>query len=164
MAAMPYIIDGHNLIPKIPGFSLSEVDDENRLIELLQEFCRRRRKTAEVYFDNAPPGQLRVRKFGNIVAHYVRTGRTADDAIRERLQRLDRAARNWSVVSSDHAVQVAAKATKAQAISSESFADQLLAIDDGKPGSGDSEVPSLSPEEVDDWLEIFGGGEHNSEL
>lgn len=163
MAAMPYIIDGHNLIPKIPGLSLSDVDDENRLIELLQEFCRRRRKKAEVYFDNAPPGQLRARNFGTVVAHYIRSGRTADDAIRDRLQRLGRAARNWSVVSSDRAVQVAAKTAKAQAISSERFVDQLLEIDDGKLRSGEIEDSGLSTDEVDDWLEIFGGGKPDSE-
>jgi hypothetical protein len=41
---MPYLIDGHNLIPKIPGMNLGDVDDETQLIEMLQEFCRRRRK------------------------------------------------------------------------------------------------------------------------
>ena len=37
---MPYLIDGHNLIPKVAGLSLKAVDDEMQLIELLQEFCR----------------------------------------------------------------------------------------------------------------------------
>ncbi|MBP1702274.1 MAG: hypothetical protein H6Q38_1381, partial [Chloroflexi bacterium] len=41
---MPYIVDGHNLIPKIPGLSLRAIDDEMQLIELLQEFCRVQRK------------------------------------------------------------------------------------------------------------------------
>ena len=50
---MPYLIDGHNLIPKIPGLSLEMLDDEDRLIELLQEFARVRRQRIEVFFDQA---------------------------------------------------------------------------------------------------------------
>ena len=37
---MPYLIDGHNLIPKVRGLSLQSMDDEMELVELLQEFCR----------------------------------------------------------------------------------------------------------------------------
>jgi len=29
---MPYLIDGHNLIAQMPGFSLSDPDDEARLV------------------------------------------------------------------------------------------------------------------------------------
>ncbi len=39
-----YIIDGHNLIPKLPGRSLRELDDEMALVGLLQTFGRLRRK------------------------------------------------------------------------------------------------------------------------
>lgn len=162
MDTMPYIIDGHNLIPKIPGLSLSDVDDEDRLIELLQEFCRRHRKKAEVYFDNAPPGQLRARRLGPVVAHYVRVDRTADDAIRARLRRLGGESRNWNVVSSDRAVQLAAKAAKAQVISSEVFVDQLFENDLEKSGAADKVDSGLSPEEVEDWLEIFNEGKPES--
>lgn len=44
---MPYLIDGHNLIPKI-GLRLSEPDDELELIRLLQDFARLRRQPIEV--------------------------------------------------------------------------------------------------------------------
>ena len=51
------VIDGHNLVPKIPGLSLHEVDDEERLLALLQAYARAKRKKIEVFFDGAPPGQ-----------------------------------------------------------------------------------------------------------
>ncbi len=82
---MPYLIDGHNLIPKIPGLSLQALDDENHLIQLLQVFCRMQRKQVEVYFDNAPAGLATVQRFGQVTAHFVRRGSTADAAIRQRL-------------------------------------------------------------------------------
>ncbi len=85
---MPYLIDGHNLIPKIPGFSLRNLDDEIELVQKLQEFCRRSGKQVEVFFDNAPVGQARIQKYGLVKAHFVRSGRTADDAIISRLENL----------------------------------------------------------------------------
>ncbi len=60
---MPYLIDGHNLIPKL-GLRLDLLDDELELLVRLQEFCRLRRAQVEVYFDGAPPGQVSTRKAG----------------------------------------------------------------------------------------------------
>ena len=36
---MPYIIDGHNLIPKIPGIDLQDLDDEQKLIDSAAGIC-----------------------------------------------------------------------------------------------------------------------------
>jgi predicted RNA-binding protein with PIN domain len=152
---MRYLIDGHNLIPKLPGLSLHAVDDETRLVEWLQEYCRSSRNQVEVYFDNAPTGNAGARKYGTVIAHFVAQGRTADDAIRARLEKLGRDARNWAVVSSDQRVQADARAAHAQSVSSEQFARELLA----KPGSSTGiEKPSeeaLNEAEVTAWLEVF---------
>jgi predicted RNA-binding protein with PIN domain len=154
---MPYIIDGHNLIPKVPGLSLQEVDDEQQLLEMLQEFCRRQRKQVEVFFDNAPPGGVRARNLGSVIARFVRQGTTADDAIRKRLANLGRASRNWTVVSSDHAVQAEARAVQAQLMPSETFARILVqALDDTRADQGETADAALNPEEVDEWLRLFG--------
>jgi len=59
---MPYLIDGHNLIPKM-GLRLEDFDDELALMEQLNEFCRlSRRGQVEVYFDNAPIGYPETRR------------------------------------------------------------------------------------------------------
>lgn len=154
---MPYLIDGHNLIPKIPGLSLSDIDDEMQLVELLQEFCRLQRKQVEVHFDNAPPGQPRARVYGQVTARFTRAGKTADQAIQEHLRRLGKAARNWTVVSSDQSVQVSARAARAQSMSAEAFASLLLQTMESasQPGAADEET-ALSPDEVQDWLDLFG--------
>lgn len=154
---MPYLIDGHNLIPKIPGLSLDTWDDELQLIQMLQEFCRRQRKHAEVFFDNAPPDGARPRNFGLVVARFVRQGTTADIAIHNRLARLDREARNWTVVSSDQAVQSSARSSRAQTLSSETFARTLLQTLEESGGEvGKPTDVALSDAEVDDWLKLFG--------
>jgi len=157
---VPYIIDGHNLIGQLQGFSLSEIDDEQRLIEALLEFSRIENRTIEVFFDNAPPGVPRARKHGRITAFFSRADRSADQAIYERLKKLGKEARNWTVVSSDRQVQAAAKAVGAKTISSSEFARQLtsktLRSKGGSPKSSEKEE-RLPPDEIDRWIEIFGG-------
>jgi predicted RNA-binding protein with PIN domain len=153
---MPLIIDGHNLIPKVRGLSLEIIDDEIQLVELLQEYCQRSRKKVEVYFDNAPPGQPRARSFGNVTARFVRAGRSADQAIQEKLARLGNEARNWTVVSSDREVQAAARASRAGVLSSEAFAGQLQATLAKPPDRPSDAGEGLSSEELDDWLKLFG--------
>ena len=155
-AIMPYLIDGHNLIPKIPGFTLQALDDELELIKLLQDFCRRNRKKVAVNFDNAPAGQQRVQKYGAVTAHFVRTGLTADTAIKRKLASLGRNANNWTVVTSDRAVQSEARAYRATVIPSEQFAQQLsqagtqVAMD-----AGENTEVSLSEADIQDWLNTF---------
>lgn len=151
---MTYIIDGHNLIPKIPGINLSDPDDENQLIHVLQQFCRLRRTKAIVYFDQAPPGLSGGKNFGNVRANYIRQGRTADDAIMDKLRKLGRRARNVTVVSSDRQVQQAARAVHAKVMSSDAFAGEWQSIVSAEP-TLDPRVQPLSAEELAEWEALF---------
>jgi predicted RNA-binding protein with PIN domain len=161
---MPTIIDGHNLIPKIPGLTLQAVDDEIQLIELLQEYCRLARKRVEVYFDNAPPGQSRAKNYGSVTAHFVRQGQTADQAIRNKLSRLGGRARNWTVVSSDGEVQSAARAARARVMSAEAFAERVMEVLTQEEEQEEiQDERSLNPEELEDWLKLFGADEDQEE-
>ncbi len=153
---MPYLIDGHNLIPKL-GLRLEDVDDELALVERLQAWCRVTRRQVEVYFDGAPAGQAGTRRFGQVVAHFVRLGRTADSAIQARLVALGRGARNWTVVTSDRSLQAMARTCGAAALSSEEFARQMQT--DLRPvsrsTSDEGEPPTLSSDELEEWLRLF---------
>ncbi len=151
---MPFLIDGHNLIPKIPNLSLSAIDDETHLIELLQDFCRLNQKDAEIFFDNAPPGQSRKLKKGRITVNFVRQGRTADTAIEDRLTQLGNSARNWTVVSSDRAVQASARQFRAYVMSSEKFSDLLenMGRKESTNSSGEGNLPVI---DVEDWIKFF---------
>lgn len=149
---MSYLIDGHNLIPKL-GLRLDSIDDEMELVAVLQEFCRLKRRTAEVYFDGAPAGQAGTQKLGMVTAHFVRLETTADNAIKARLGKLGREARNWIVVSSDHEVQNSAKNAHAEFTSSDSFAGQLKHARTSAPKT--TTERNLSTKEVDEWLNVF---------
>jgi predicted RNA-binding protein with PIN domain len=157
---MPYIIDGHNLIPKVPGLSLGDIEDEVGLIKVLQDFCRQERKKAEVYFDQAPPGSVRSQKHGWVTAHFIRRGRTADAAIRSRLREIGRAGRNWTVVTSDKEVAAAAGEVQARVISAEVFAHDLFSNSStGEVSLETDPEAALDAEAVDEWLRIFGENE-----
>ena len=150
---MPYLIDGHNLIPKL-SLRLDSVDDEEQLISRLQEFCRLRRAQVEVYFDGAPPGQASTYKMGAVTAHFVYQGSTADAAIEFRLTRLGKAVKNWTVVSSDGRVQRAARAVHAGVLSSEEFAKEMSSAQ-RMTTSTSKHGATLAPNEVEEWLDFF---------
>jgi predicted RNA-binding protein with PIN domain len=156
---MPYLIDGHNLIPKL-GLRLDSIDDEMELIAILQEFCRLERQKAEVFFDGASTPHVRIRKLGAVTAHFVPLTTTADNAIRNWLKKSGKAARNWSVVSSDRQVQADARAAHAEVISSESFAVMLKRARKSAPKRGGDH--KLTDKEVDDWLTLFERGKGKS--
>jgi predicted RNA-binding protein with PIN domain len=150
---MPYLIDGHNLIPKV-GLRLDSPEDEMELVAILQEFARLRRQQVEVYFDGAPIGYGGSRKLGTVRAHFVKLGQTADNAIRARLNNMAKDARNWIVVSSDREVQSAARVVHAQFVSSEEFVKTIRAAVSSAPKANAFDK-KLSPAEVDEWLKIF---------
>jgi uncharacterized protein len=150
---MPYLIDGHNLIPKM-GLRLDSMDDEMELVRLLQDYCRLTRKAVEVYFDNAQPGQPVKRKLGIVTAHFTQRPQIADEAIRLRLKKLGRDARNWTVVSSDNRVQGEARSSGATVMSSDEFAVLMKEQPRNAPRQPDKEI-KLSSKEIDEWLELF---------
>jgi predicted RNA-binding protein with PIN domain len=149
---MPYLIDGHNLIPKM-GLRLDSPDDEMELVAILQEFCRLERRQVEVYFDGAPAPHAGTRKLGTVIAHFVPLGTTADNAIRARLMKMGKTARNWTVVSSDRQVQADARNAQAEIMTSDAFVGNLKHARSSAPKPTNDR--KLSSQEVDDWMKIF---------
>jgi predicted RNA-binding protein with PIN domain len=150
---MPYLIDGHNLIPKL-GLRLDSPDDEMELVAILQDFARLKRQQVEVYFDGAPIGHAGTRRLGTVRAHFVRLEQSADQAIRARLDKMGKAARNWIVVSSDREVQSSARVNHAQYISSEEFVKTIKDVQN-TASKGNTTEQKISAQEVEDWLKIF---------
>ena len=154
---MPYLIDGHNLIPKL-GLRLDSVEDELELVATLQEFCRLERRQVEVYFDGAPTSHAGTRKMGSVTAHFVPRSSNADHAIRNRLKKLGKAAQNWIVVSSDHQVQADARNARAEILSSDEFAKAIKHVMNSPQASKGERV--VSKDELDAWLKLFEGKEN----
>ncbi len=153
---MKYIIDGHNLIPKINGLSLEELDDEARLIQLLVLFCQKKRDRVVVFFDKAAPGHQGAQNYGAVRAFFVSEHHKADDAIHNYLAAHRGEVHNDVVVSSDRQVQQDARTFHAGILSAERFSELMLrCLAHPVQTAGETDANLLSPEEVAEWEKIF---------
>jgi predicted RNA-binding protein with PIN domain len=151
---MPYIIDGHNLIPKIPGINLQDFDDEQKLIDLLQEYARISQDNLELYFDRAPVGQAKTIHKGRLKVVFVTEKTIADERIIKRIRTLGNAASNWVVVTSDRRIQADAKESRAKSMSSEEFAQKLARTLEDERNKRSSDQ-AMSDTELESWMKLF---------
>lgn len=151
---MIFLIDGHNLIPFVQGLSLQDLEDEEKLIGLLQEFTRGGGRKLEVYFDRAPVGKARSEKRGVITVHFISERTTVDHVLMKRIRGLGKSARSFAVVTGDRRIQAEARAGHVKVIESSHFAQQMQATLNRQHFNkkGDS---LLSEDEVQHWLELF---------
>jgi predicted RNA-binding protein with PIN domain len=153
---MPYIIDGHNLIPHLPGLSLQDLDDEIGLLQVLGQFANMHRTKVEVYFDHAPAAQSRSINRGLVKAVFVRQSSTADNAIKARLSQLGKKSKNWTVVSSDREIRAEARSIQSRVLTAPEFAELLRKGPAQKQFEGEkTEDPDQANLEVDYWMEQF---------
>jgi len=151
---MPLLIDGHNLIGRLPDLDLDDPDDEAKLTARLRAYCARTGKRVTVVFDRGlPGGRSHELSGGGVEALFAATGRNADGILRERIREA-RNPRGLIVVTSDREVIVTARARGARVIWSEEFAPRLSMP---QPTPVEQDV-QLSPEEVEKWLKVFESG------
>ncbi len=152
------LIDGHNLIGRLPGLKLSDPDDEAKLVSLLKRYRARHKRNIVVVFDGAlTAGRSRELSSAGVEVVFARVGRTADAVIKERV-RATRAPGQLTVVTSDSDVQHVARACRANVLESDEFAASLRR--ELAPGESLSEVRdvALGPDEVEEWEELFRKG------
>ncbi|MEA4812417.1 MAG: NYN domain-containing protein [Anaerolineaceae bacterium] len=150
---MQYLIDGHNLIPKMPGLSLSDPEDEENLIQALSSWAKTGRHKMVVFFDRAPLGRSGTRKAHAISAVFVPAGKTADSAIMDALSRLKGNAKNVTVVSSDRMIQAAARAVHAAILRSEDFSKMVAESRTAQVSA--QEPAALTSDEIKEWELLF---------
>jgi len=149
------IIDGHNLIPKIPGMKLSDSEDENALVEVINEYCRLSRTQAELFFDGAPaPGYL-PKKSGLVNVHFIRKELSADDAIINYIRQHHRPNYLLTVISSDHRIQNAVRSLGTEVLSSEAFYAEMQRVFSSPAAAREKKERTLSESELQFWLDEF---------
>ncbi len=151
---MPFIIDGHNLIAALPDLDLSDPDDERKLVEMLQGFCSRSNRRATVYFDRGVPGGEPTINSGRVKVRFIRLPRTADDAIRDHLLKLDKEAPNWTIVSSDREVISAAGRAGAVVLHSDAFG-QMISTSTNTSVQSEKPMGAMSDEDLAEWEKLF---------
>lgn len=155
---MNYLVDGHNLIGKMPGIALDDPDDEAKLVMVLRRYATaNRRRNIIVIFDRGVYGHpVRLDGYG-ITCYFAQSPQDADTQIIRRIAQIERTS-DWRVVTSDRRVARAAQARKVRVISSTEFAATLLASPHIKidPNEEKPREVRLSPAEVEEWLRLFG--------
>lgn len=164
---MHYLIDGHNLIGKLPDIKLSDPDDEIKLILRLQAWLKAApQRQVTVVFDGGTMGGVSHRlSTRDITVVFAPPGKTADDLLIQRLQKL-RNPRSFTLVSSDRRIVDAARVARIKFLRSEEFIDKLgfvFAEPEEKqpkpapaPPADKADDPRLTDAEVAEWLDLFG--------
>lgn len=152
---MPYLIDGHNLIGRLPDIALDDPNDEAKLVQKLIGFAARERTRIVVVFDNGlPAGRSRL-STGPVEVVFAGFRSNADQIMIGRINR-DENPRMTTVVSSDNTVLSAAQRRRMQTLKSAEFALRLQRpATPPKPGPDEAPDLRLSPQEVAEWLRLF---------
>ncbi len=154
---MPYLVDGHNLIGQMHNLSLSDPDDEDKLIEHLRIVADRAHKRITVVFDpnphdRTPPIGGNSTQHGRVTVIFAHPGRKADDVIR-RIVSDTRDKQGLIVITSDAAVADFTRRCGIKVQSSSEFDKwaQLQLAGKHNPNA----KPLGGASEVINWAEVF---------
>jgi len=156
---MPYLIDGNNLIGHIPHLTLNDPISKQRLVTQLLVFQRIKKIKIILVFDGPPDLHLigkefRRKKFSIV---YPSHDENADTVIKTWIEK-QTDLRRFYVVSSDSEIKAFARMNGAKVKGCDEFHKELKAslkeFRDAKATKKSNKT--LSPLEVNHWLEIFG--------
>ena len=156
---MPLLIDGHNLIGKMPDMSLADPKDELKLVGKLRAYAEMVQKRIVVIFDPNPYdttpviARQKTQHGTYLTAIFAEPGVSADKLIRDKVSETkDR--QGMIVVTSDNAVASFARQTGVRVQTAPEFAKVLL--EKVTPPVRAVEVKPLpSRADVKAWSEVF---------
>ncbi|MBE0690230.1 MAG: NYN domain-containing protein [Anaerolineae bacterium] len=156
---MTYLIDGHNLIGQLPDLSLSDPDDEAKLVQKLIGFTARTGKRVIVVFDHGLPGGRSRMSTGKVEVIFASHRSSADAIMRERINAV-RDPGQWMVISNDNEVLDVARRRRIRVLKSREFVPMLqntiVSQRRASRSQGDAPDVHLSSAEIDEWLKLFG--------
>ncbi|MBM4423598.1 MAG: hypothetical protein FJ030_09435 [Chloroflexi bacterium] len=158
ICAVPYLIDGHNLIGQMPGLSLDDPHDEAKLAMHVRRFCVHERRKATIIFDGGLPGGVSRLSNSDVTVIFASDRRTtADDLLLNRI-RNERNPGGLIVVTSDQKIANAARQRRMTVKPSREFAREVSRAAKAARGAGAEKERGLSKEELEEWEAMFGKG------
>ncbi len=164
---MIYLIDGHNLIGKMPDIKLADPNDEEKLVRRLHNWAAGdKRRQIELFFDSGDFGGWHTPITApNIRVYYARQGQKADDLLIRALRVLKNR-QAYTLITSDNEILAAARKRRVGYVLSEEFAalmaaeaaERLAPPPEPEPTAdpGALPQPEIRPEDVAEWLAYFG--------
>ncbi|MCY4538760.1 MAG: NYN domain-containing protein [Chloroflexi bacterium] len=161
---MPYLIDGHNLIARLPDIDLADPNDEAKLVNKLKGLVakKRGRMQCTVIFDCGLPGGYSAMSTKSVQVIFAAMQVSDADSLLKLHIRRARDPKNWTVVSSDQAVLDCARAHKMKWLTSAEFVDKMAGESPAEDAPGEEVDIQITEEEVEKWMDLFGGGESRS--
>ncbi|MBK8434632.1 MAG: NYN domain-containing protein [Chloroflexi bacterium] len=125
---MIYLIDGHNLIGKMPDIKLADPNDEEKLVRRLHNWAAGdKRRQIELFFDSGDFGGWHTPITApNIRVYYARQGQKADDLLIRALRVLKNR-QAYTLITSDNEILAAARKRRVGYVLSEEFAALMAA-------------------------------------
>jgi predicted RNA-binding protein with PIN domain len=155
---MSVLIDGHNLVAQLDDLSLSDPDDEARLVQRLKVYRSAINRPITVVFDHGerytPPQDL---SGGGVKVLFAALDSSADELIVQRITR-SREPHALLVVSTDGEVQAAARSRGAQVMTAQEFARQMKETHAPRHKRRRRKPvfePAVSAAEVEYWVRQF---------
>jgi len=159
---MPYLIDGNNLIGHIPTLELPDPKSKRRLVAQLLIFQATKKTKIILVFDGPSDPDLFGEKFRRkeFSILWPDLEESADTVIKHWIEK-QTDLRHFHVVSSDKEIKTFARVNGAKVLDCAEFHKLLkTTLKDYKESKAmDKEDITLSPLEVDHWLEIFGSSD-----
>ncbi|MBI3242482.1 MAG: NYN domain-containing protein [Chloroflexi bacterium] len=153
IGAMPYLIDGHNVIGQTPGLSLDDPDDEVKLVLLIRRHCLRERRKATLIFDGGLPGGVSSLSTSDVAVIFASDRHTtADDLILNRISG-EKNPSGLIVVTSDQKIVSAAQRRRINVRPSAEFGRALTQT--ATSASASEKERGLTQNELSEWEEFF---------
>lgn len=144
---MPILVDGNNLLHRLPAGER----DRSHVRRLVLDRVRGERQRVTVVFDGPPPDGSPVEESLGAATVVYGNGSSADDVILRRLPD-GAAARQWSVVTDDRALQRAARQRGAEIRSLAEWRSPRSRRPTARRPAAEAPLPSS---EVEAWQRIF---------
>lgn len=152
VVVMHFIIDGHNLIGSIPDISLSDHDDEFKLVMMLRRVATAKKgRQVLVVFDRGVYGHPQSLNGYGVTCHFALSPEDADAQIIRRIKGLAKP-KEWSLVSADRRIIDVANQYGVRLMKNAMFMQHMLRQTNTKAEFHDEkpEVP-LSAAEIEAW-------------
>ena len=154
---MPLLIDGHNLIGQMQDLSLSDPNDEEKLIVRIRAIAELTKKRITLVFDPdplnmAPPVGHGKSQYGSLTVIFAAPGQKADDVIRHHVGEV-KDKQGLVVVTSDRAVADYTRRCGVRVQSSTEFINWMNSVRSGKQHV--DAKPIAGSREVINWGDVF---------